>query len=220
MWRWRVSVRLERLVTGPLEVNTYVLEAGGDCLVVDPGCCSLDEVLEGMGCRRVVVAVTHGHFDHSAGVDCVKERWGALLAAHPLEPMIASASAEVGRAWGFSVEPQRSSVDLELDEGSRLSVGPLSFQVYHMPGHSPDHIILYSPEASLAFTGDLIFAGSIGRVDLPGSDPNAMRESLRRLVATLNPGARILPGHGPETTLARELEYNPFLRSPELIFDA
>ncbi len=201
-------------------MNTYVLEAGGECLVVDPGCCSLDEVLESLGCRRVVIAVTHGHFDHTAGVDCVKEQWRGLLAAHPQEPVVALASAEIGRAWGFSVEPQKSAVDLKLVEGSHLSIGPLSFHVYHMPGHSPDHIVLYSPEASIAFTGDLVFAGSIGRVDLPGSDPNAMAASLKRLVAILSPETRILPGHGPETTLARELEYNPFLRDPELVFDS
>lgn len=209
--------RVERVTSGPLEVNTYILESGGECLVVDPGCCSLDRVLEGLGCRRVIIAVTHGHFDHTAGVDCLRERWEALVAAHPMEPLVARASAELGRAWGFSVEPQRSRVDVELVDGSRLRVGSVELVAYHTPGHSPDHLVLHAPREMLAFTGDLLFAGSVGRVDLPGGDAGAMAASLRRMASTLPGNTRILPGHGPETTMQREAEGNPFLSNPELL---
>ncbi len=199
-----------RIVTGPLSVNTYILVDQGECLVVDPGSCKVLDLVEDAGCRRILVVVTHGHFDHVGGVDCLKNG-GAVLAAHRLEPMVARASVELARVWGLDAGPQESGVDVELGDGDTIRVGRIAFKVYHTPGHSPDHLILYSPGAGIAFTGDLIFRGSIGRVDLPGSDPRAMSESLRR-VKELIPGDTILyPGHGVETEMALELETNPYL---------
>jgi len=210
-----------RLVTGPLDVNTYIaVGPGGDCLVVDPGSCTpVARWLERLGCRRVVVAVTHGHFDHVGGVDCLVER-GAVLAAHPLEPRVSVESARTARSlWGLPVEPQSSRVLLELGEGSILEAGGLRLRVHHTPGHSPDHIILHDSRAGLAFVGDLVFAGSVGRVDMPGASPLEMVRSLERLPTLLGAGTRLLPGHGPETLMARELEGNPFLRRPALLLE-
>ena len=208
---------IRRMVLGPLQVNTYIVAgARGDCLVVDPGDCSVVEEAERVGCSRVIVAVTHGHFDHTQGVDCLVEA-GARLAAHPQEPQVARASVELARLIGIAARVQESEPDIVLYDGVVFEAAGLKLEALHTPGHSPDHIILYDSMAGVAFTGDLVFKGSIGRVDLPGSDPQAMVDSLRRVVGVIDPGVRLLPGHGPETRMGDEIEYNPFLRDPSIV---
>ncbi|MEB3861725.1 MAG: MBL fold metallo-hydrolase [Desulfurococcales archaeon] len=206
---------IKRLVLGPLQVNTYIIKSRGECLVVDPGEC-IGEEISRLGCRRIIVAVTHGHFDHTQGVDCLKDD-GATLAAHPLEPQVARESASLARAWGLKAHTQEAEPDLELGEGDTLEIGGLAFRAIHTPGHSPDHIILYNEDPPLALVGDLIFMGSIGRVDLPGSNPRDMKASIEKAKSVISPQARLLPGHGPETSMEGELERNPFLRNPSLI---
>lgn len=202
--------RVSKLVLGPLQVNTYIVAGpGGECLVVDPGgCVDLVKRLEGAGCNRVVVVATHGHFDHVAGVDCVLSSFPGRFAAHELEPLVAEASLEVARLWGIRVSPQRRRPDMILSDGDVVEAAGLRLRVMHTPGHSPDHLVLYSEEVRLAFTGDLVFRGSIGRVDLPGGDEEAMARSIARLSETLGRDYRLLPGHGPETTWGAEVEGN------------
>ncbi len=208
---------IRRIVLGPLQVNTYLVAgAGGDCIVVDPGDCSMVEEVERAGCERVIVAVTHGHFDHTQGVDCLVGA-GARLAAHPQEPRVARASVELARLIGIAASVQESEPDIVLYDGGVFEAAGLRLEVLHTPGHSPDHIVLYDRAAGVAFTGDLVFKGSIGRVDIPGSDPRAMVDSLMRVVSVVDPGTRLLPGHGPETHMGYELEYNPFLRDPSIV---
>ncbi len=210
---------LVKIVTGPLDVNTYIAASrGGSCLVVDPGdCLPVSRRLQALGCKRVVVVVTHGHFDHIGGVDCIVDEFSASLAAHPLEPRVAREGLRVARMWSIPAKPQRAEPRIRLEEGSLLEAGGLRLRVYHTPGHSPDHLVLHDPEAGLAFTGDLVFAGTVGRVDLPGANGFEMVRSLERIASTLPPATRLLPGHGPETLMARELEWNPFLRDPSQI---
>ncbi|MCE4602850.1 MAG: MBL fold metallo-hydrolase [Desulfurococcales archaeon] len=208
-------MNVKKLVLGQLQVNTYIIKSRGECLVVDPGEC-IGEKVARLGCRRIVIAVTHGHFDHTQGVDCLKKE-GAILAAHPLEPRVAMESAALARSWGLEARIQESQPDLILVDGETLSVGGLVFRVMHTPGHSPDHIILYTEDPPLALVGDLIFMDGIGRVDLPGSSPLEMVRSIERVKDVLDPRTRLLPGHGPETSMGRELEWNPFLRDPGLI---
>ncbi|BAA80250.1 conserved hypothetical protein [Aeropyrum pernix K1] len=202
---------LERLSLGVLQVNTYVAAAGGECLVVDPGGPEVLEALERLGCRDIVVALTHGHFDHVAGVEHLAAR-GAVVAAHPQTPRVAEAYADLGVKMGYLKGVPRISVDVELVDGSTLRAAGLSLKAIHTPGHSPDHIVLYDQARGLAFTGDLIFRGSIGRVDIALGDGEAMARSLARIVRELPRGTRLLPGHGPETTLEYEILHNPFLQ--------
>ncbi len=211
------DVRITRRILGPLEVNTYIVAGDqGDCLVVDPGGCTIIQEVEQIGCARITVAVTHGHFDHTQGVDCLVEA-GASLAAHPMEPEVARASVELAGLLGIPVSRQKSKPRILLTDGIVLAIAGLRLEVLHTPGHSPDHIILYDHARRIAFTGDLVFKGSIGRVDLPGSSPDEMVSSLKRIIRVVDPDTRLLPGHGPTTVMRDELELNPFLRDPAMI---
>lgn len=206
--------RISKLVLGPLHVNTYIVaNSDGECLVIDPGGCDdLVKMLKRRGCCRVVVVATHGHFDHVAGIDCTLSAFPGIFAAHEIEPLVAEASLEVARLWGFNAYPQRRRPDRILSDGDVVEAAGLRLRVMHTPGHSPDHLVLYSEESKLAFTGDLVFGGSIGRTDLPGGDGEAMARSIARLSETLGRDCRLLPGHGPETTWGVEIEENPHVK--------
>ncbi|MEB3779105.1 MAG: MBL fold metallo-hydrolase [Desulfurococcales archaeon] len=214
-------MNITRLILGPLQVNTYIVSGEGECLVVDPGdCTGVLASTSRLQCTSIVIAVTHGHFDHIAGVDCLVERARAILAAHPQEPRVAEASITMASmVLGLSGIKQESRPDIELVEGSVLEAAGLRLKVYHTPGHSPDHLVLHDPKARVAFVGDLVFQGSIGRVDIPGSNPQDMVRSINRVKSELDPETRLLPGHGDETTMRDELLYNPFLKRPELILE-
>ncbi len=154
------------------------------------------EVVEQHELSLELVINTHGHNDHIAGNNVVLEKTGARLAAHPAD---------------------QPDTDIKIDEGTVLSVGIGHLQVMHTPGHTPGSVVLYSGKDLI--TGDTLFVSRCGRADLPGSDPEALYNSLQRIKA-LPPETQIFPGHnyGPKTvsTLAWELENNDFLKCPDL----
>lgn len=209
---------VKRAVTGPLATNTYVVKPslGSTCMVVDPGDCGYEELLDRLGCEIVTVVATHGHFDHVLGVDCLEEgRVGAFLISEEDWPMV-GASIEFARMnWGLDPAPLRSRPTGWLRDGDRLCVGPVCFTAMHTPGHSPGHMVLHlSPERGqgILFSGDLLFRGSVGRTDLPGGSWEELRRSLERLLARVRDGDLVLPGHGDATTVGEEKRFNPFLR--------
>ena len=155
--------------------------------------------------------VTHGHFDHVAGVACLASR-GFLVAGHPAAPAWARDFASWARGLGIDAVVDDFSVDVELVDGSRPAASSLELEALHTPGHSPDHMVYVARRERLAFTGDLLFKGSIGRDDIPGGSPEELSSSLRRLVESLEPDYLLLPGHGPETRLEEELRGNQLLR--------
>ena len=135
------------------------------------------------------------------------EAFEAPVALHPLDRPLYDRAPAMGGMYGMDI-PALPEPAIDLAEGQTVQVGGLRFDVLHLPGHAPGHVAFLG-EGSL-FSGDLLFAGSIGRTDLPLSDPRAMRQSLER-IAALDPATRVYPGHGPATTVARELAGNPFL---------
>ena len=204
------------IVTGAYRENAYLVTDGaGAAAIVDPGedAPLLLGALRASGSRLAAVLLTHGHLDHIAALP-------ALLAAAPAPVHAAAADA----AWCFSarnaLEPYEPILapppDLAADlaEGAAIPVGRLRFRVLATPGHSPGSVCLLlegAPgEPATLFAGDTLFAGSIGRTDFEGGDDAAMAASLRRL-ASLPPATRVLSGHGPATTIGRELRVNPYL---------
>ena len=204
-------MRVTTFVCGPLQENCYLLadEQAGEAVLVDPGDDGdvLMDAVEQAGLQLTAVWLTHAHFDHVGGVAAVRRRSPALIWLHPADRPLYDRAETSGAAWGLAVEAPPPP-DRELAGGDRVTVGALAFDVLHLPGHAPGHVAFVGHGA--AFVGDCLFAGSIGRTDLPLADPRAMQASLERLAA-LPPGTAVYSGHGPATTIERELRTNPFL---------
>jgi glyoxylase-like metal-dependent hydrolase (beta-lactamase superfamily II) len=204
-------LRVVRLPVGPIQANCYLVvdDRSGDALVVDPGDEPgriLDE-LSAAGLRALAVLVTHGHFDHVGGVAAVATATGAPVYMSRSEAVLLERVNDFLPPSFGPFEPYRP--ERLLDGGERLSVGPFEIEVLSVPGHSPGHLAFRLGDVLLS--GDVLFAGSVGRTDLPGGDWPTLAATLRRLVDELAPETQVLPGHGPETTLAAERDTNPFL---------
>jgi hydroxyacylglutathione hydrolase len=198
--------RLEVGPFGPWQTNAYLVWDGRstDALVLDPGmgaAVSLMERVAANGLRLHLIADSHGHIDHIFDNAPLMRASGAPLAIHPDD----AHRLNEPNNYGFEIE--RAVATIDLREGEQLRVGDLVFDVLHTPGHTEGSVCLYEERAGLLLSGDVLFAGSYGRTDLPGGDDAAMVASLARLAAQLPPAVRVLPGHGPETTLERELPW-------------
>jgi hydroxyacylglutathione hydrolase len=202
-----VSLVVDRYEVGPVGTNCYVVRAdrgASEAVVIDPGgdAAELRLELARLGARCVAILVTHADADHVGGVADLAEGTGAPVYAPPRELM----PAERASGW---LPVRDYDVDTELTGGETVDVAGVTFEVIAIPGHSPDHVAFHA-DGSL-FSGDLIFAGSVGRVDLTGGDWDALLESARSLTERLSPETTVYPGHGPSTTLGAERERNPFL---------
>ena len=154
--------------------------------------------------------LTHGHFDHIADHTEVTSRFPeAKVLIHRLdEPKLLRPNSSIF-ALPFTIPPRRA--DGYLEDGQKLAIGSLRLEVIHTPGHAPGHVMFHLPDQQALIGGDLIIGGAVGRTDLPDSDPDQLNESIRRVMA-LPPKTRLLPGHGSPSTLAEELETNPYVR--------
>lgn len=203
------------LVLGPVETNTYLVAdpETGCAVVVDPawdGQMILDEASRRGWCIEALW-LTHAHFDHLGGAAEVAagSPSGLQLALHPGDLPLWKAKG--GAPWfGIQIEPAPEPTIL-LQHGQRLKVGGYEFIAHHTPGHTPGHVVYECPAEGIAFCGDLIFKGGIGRTDLPGGDLNTLLKSIHDQILTLPEPMRLLSGHGPETTVGEEREFNPFL---------
>lgn len=199
---------------GSFGENAYLVWGAGavDAVVVDPGA-GTPELIDVLASTDLVVRailLTHAHLDHVDGVALLKKRTGAPVYLHPDALPSYQAVELQAAAFGMEVAPPPPP-DEELVGGGTLRFGPLEFVVLDAPGHAPGHVILHAPGDSIAFVGDVIFSGSIGRTDLPGGDYRLLMESIRSTVLTLPDDTRLFPGHGPDTTVGHERRYNPFI---------
>ncbi len=196
---------------GAFQENTYLVidETAQRAVLVDPGDepDRLIEMVEQSGATLDAIWLTHGHLDHVGGIAGVRRRWPVPVSLHPSDLPLYANAAEQAEAYGLSIE-QPELPDRELADGDRLTVGSLEFDVLHMPGHSPGHVVFR--HGTTVMGGDLLFAGSIGRTDLSLSDPAQMEESLARF-CELDEATVVHPGHGPRTTIGRERATNGFL---------
>ncbi len=191
-------------VVGPLATNVYVLAdpSSREAIAIDTAIPSLrwiaDELAEREWTLRLIVS-THGHWDHIGDNAAVAQHTGASIAVHPLDRDRLVSPRPV--AAPFEIPPSVPAV--ELAEGGVVTFGSIGLQVLHTPGHTEGSVCLLAADDGRLFSGDTLFAGGWGRVDLPGGDPASMVESLGRL-ATLDGPTRVLPGHGRATTIGQE----------------
>ncbi|SIO86280.1 MBL fold metallo-hydrolase [Nocardiopsis sp. JB363] len=216
------------LPTGPLAANCYVLAPapGGDCVIVDPGqeaTVQVAEVLAEHDLTPAAILLTHGHFDHVWSAAELAEAHGVPVYLHVEDHGLLTEPA-AGVDAGFAAQlqmllgpgPYPVPADLrELSGGDTLTLAGVEFGVEHTPGHTPGSVV-YTVTAEdgvpVMFAGDLVFSGSIGRTDFPGGSTDAMNRSLASAVLDRPDATRILPGHGPATTVERERATNPYLR--------
>lgn len=205
------EARIITRVCGPMANNCYaVVDASASvAAIIDPGiegAAILDDLPPGV--RVEMVLLTHGHFDHLADVAEVMERTGAKLGLHPADEQIARQAPGIARMFGMETACPPPP-DFALEGGQAVRLGALDIKVLHVPGHSPGGVTFVIRQA--VFTGDTLFAGSIGRTDLPGGDLQQLLASIRDQLLVLPDGTVVLPGHGPDTAIGRERSGNPFL---------
>jgi hydroxyacylglutathione hydrolase len=206
---------LETFPVGPLHCNCTILgdEVTHEAVVVDPGD-NIPEILSrlhkhGLTLRQIVI--THAHIDHVGGAVLLKKATGApvFLNRHDLGLL---GAMEMQAGWLGVPTPEVASPDASADDGLTVGLATLPAEVIHTPGHTPGSICLLFPQQHLLLAGDTLFAGSIGRTDLPGGDGRQILRSLRERLMVLPETTRVLPGHGPETTIGEEKQSNPFLQ--------
>ena len=205
---------LIRLIVGPLQVNCFILadEKTRDAVVIDPGDDAADilKIIKDKDLRVKYIVNTHGHFDHIGANEAIKEATGAQLLIHEGDAPVLASAGRHSRAFGM--DPVSSPpADRYVRHGDVITAGEISRRVLHTPGHSPGGICLL--EEGMVFTGDALFAGSIGRTDLPGGDLMTLLDSIRTNLMNLPDDTRVFSGHGPASTIGDERRENPFLNA-------
>ena len=204
-------------ILGPAQTNTYLIADPDtkDAAVIDPawdGKLILSEART-RGWRIAHLWYTHAHFDHIGGAAEIADELNPLplVALHPADHVLWRAGGG-GALFGFKIDPGPEP-SIDFMQGQILRLGSTPFEVRHTPGHTPGHCVLYCADAKICFCGDLIFAGSVGRTDLPGGNWETLEKSIREQIYTLPDDTRLLSGHGPETTVGEEKQFNPFVRA-------
>lgn len=204
-------MKVHAFTVGPLRENAYLVvdEESRRAVLVDPG----DEgerlvrAVRDAGAELDAIWLTHAHVDHVGGIAGVKRALDVPIYLHPAERPLYDAASRQGLMFGLNVE-QPPAPECALADGDELRCGALRFSVTHAPGHAPGHVVIHGE--GVAFVGDCLFAGSVGRTDLPGSDGGALARSLAR-ITVLPDETVVYPGHGPATTIGEEKLSNPFL---------
>jgi hydroxyacylglutathione hydrolase len=206
------------LPAGPIETNAYLLTAPerGEAVLIDaPGEVwpAVAERLAADGVKLTELWITHGHWDHTQGGAEVVRQSGATVSAHPADRVLIETPEVMSAFLAGQIRLEPLRVDRWLNEGDRLQALGLDVEIRHVPGHCPGNILFYFPALQTAFVGDAIFAGSVGRTDLPGGSAQELAQSIRSRIYSLPEATVLHPGHGPATTVAAEQVGNPFVRA-------
>jgi len=201
-------MQIQTFLVTPFMVNCYVVTDGEEALVIDPGEAprALLQALDGLKVRSIVN--THCHCDHCGGNGELVRQTGAELAIHREDLPLLHAAEQQGYMFGLHVPPSPEPTRY-LQEGDIVEAGAVRLRVLHAPGHSPGHVVLAGD--GFVFAGDVLFAGSIGRTDLPGGDYETLMASIRDKLLPLPDDTIVYSGHGPSTTIGEERATNPFL---------
>lgn len=211
-----MTMKIHRSTLWLADTNAFIVETGdGKAIVVDapPDPDKLGSEIAELGLTVAAVLLTHGHVDHTGGAGQISSEHGAVAYVHPDDDFLTLHPTEQLMSFYGMVPP--GSYDLPqqieyVEHGQVLDLAGVQFEVRHTPGHTPGHICFHVEAEGLLFSGDQLFAGSIGRSDLPGGSFDDLIKSMREQIMTLDDEVRVLPGHGPDTTIGQERRSNPF----------
>ncbi|MBI5598392.1 MAG: MBL fold metallo-hydrolase [Deltaproteobacteria bacterium] len=202
-------------MVGPLDVNCYIVwdKKTRDAVIIDPGGDAAvieEEALDrGLTVRHIIN--THGHFDHVGADEELKHSMEAGVAIHFSDRALLENFGRQCAQFGCAAVKRNPSADLFIEDGMELGFGGLALRVLHTPGHTPGGVTLLIEGEKVIFTGDTLFAGSVGRTDLPGGSSDTLMDSIKEKILPLGDDVMVFPGHGPETTVGDERRSNPFL---------
>jgi hydroxyacylglutathione hydrolase len=206
-----------KLVFSPIQVNTYILaDDNGNCAIIDCGCYNRNEfdklvsLLELNNLRPVKLLNTHCHLDHIFGNGFVNEKYSLRPFSHQLEEPNRKNAVNHALIFGLSMDAPPEPEDF-ISDRQKIVFGDVSLLALYVPGHAPGSIAFYSEKDGCVFTGDALFSGSIGRTDLPGGNYDTLIKSIKNQLLTLPGDTIVYSGHGPETTIEKEKNSNPFL---------
>jgi glyoxylase-like metal-dependent hydrolase (beta-lactamase superfamily II) len=210
------NLEIQTFTLGQWQTNCFVLSVGKSCWIVDAGFDPepMLDAIDGQGLSVEQVVLTHAHLDHIAGLHTVRHRYPdvPILVHADEEDFLTDTRLNLSAAIiDPVVAPEATGL---LHHGEQLELNGVAFEIRHTPGHSPGGITLYQPESKLAIVGDTLFAGSIGRFDFPTSDGPRLMQSINEQLMTLPDDTRVMPGHGPETSVGHERVTNPYLNQP------
>ncbi len=214
------DVRAAIIPVTPFQQNCTLLwcDKTKKAAVVDPGgdLGHIREAIAQSGVTVEKIILTHGHIDHAGGAAELREELGVPVEGpHEADDFLLQRLADQGRAYGFEARPV--TPDRWLSEGDTVSVGDITLEVLHCPGHSPGSVVLVSRSQRFALVGDVLFQGSVGRVDLPGGDGKALIRSIKDKLLPLGDDIAFICGHGPPSTIGQERQTNPYLQGEGLI---
>ena len=211
-------IAVKAFVFNEFQVNTYVLsDESKECIIVDPGCnnarqqSELSGYISDQSLHPLMLANTHGHIDHIAGNHFVRSTYKIPLALHAQDSFLIGRARHFADLFSFQAE-QSPEPDQLLEDGDEVCFGNSVLLIFHIPGHSPGSIVLYSKESKLVISGDVLFNGSVGRSDLPGGNHKTLVTGIKEKLMVLPRETVVYPGHGPATTIGHEYDTNPFLQ--------
>lgn len=200
-------------------INSYIVydPSSKECVIIDPAMIDEEErkaicnFIESNSLKVSHIINTHLHIDHAIADGMISEIYGADVLAHPDDTPLGNQIKAQAAMFGLPFDVENVVIDHALHHGEKIKIGEGELEVIHVPGHSPGSIALYDEKDGFLISGDALFAGSIGRTDLPGGSHSQLIKSIRQNLLTLPPSTIVYPGHGDATTIAKEARSNPFL---------
>jgi len=198
--------------------NTYVLDDGSNCVIIDPGCYepheqeALVEFIESKNLKPVALLMTHSHIDHVLGAHFVLNKFNIPFYMHELDVQTMQSVASYAHVYGFPGYTPPSDPTHLLKGGEILEFGSIRLEVLFTPGHAPGHVVYFDRENQFVINGDVLFSGSFGRVDLPGGSMEVLKQTIHNVMFTLPDETTVHCGHGPATTIGREKQSNMILQ--------
>lgn len=218
LWFKTINMEIKQFTFSPFQENTYVAyTVKQEAMIIDPGCYSTEEenrlrqFIETKGLKVMQLVNTHLHLDHAFGNSFVEKTWNVRTTAHSGDGFWLKGMTDQCRMFGLELRNPAPEIGIELQEGDLIPLGEETFEVLHVPGHSPGSIILYNAKEHFLFAGDVLFDGSIGRTDLQGGNYAQLIKGIQEKLLVLPDETIVYSGHGPATTIGKEKASNPFL---------